>query len=143
MQHIIPIDYSTIPIDPTYPEGFYFRRLVGPRTESGIESCAFLVSRIPSGSGGLALHVHPVDQFYYILSGTLNLQLGQQFFTLEPNTLAFIPAGTPHTNWNTSSEDEFHLEFVAPPAPREKSSSRAFPKAVPNTGEPSARRMCA
>jgi mannose-6-phosphate isomerase-like protein (cupin superfamily) len=112
MQHMVAVDYSK------FPEGiFKGQPLVGPPTLSGIESCKIICSRVPPGCAGPQLHVHPVDQFYYVVSGTMNVQLGTDKFVAGPNTVVSIPAGTPHCNWNDGKEDEVHLEMFVPPPP--------------------------
>ena len=130
MRHIIPVDFST------FPEGFHSRRLVGPKTESGIESCSVICSRVPPGCGGPALHTHPVDQFYYVISGMTNVQIGTETAVVGPDTLIFFPADTPHCNWNTGSEDEIHLEICAPAPNRDRSNVYpAFPRQVDGISE--------
>ena len=112
MQHIIPVDFST------FPEGFHSRRLVGPKTESGIERCTVLCSRVPPGYGGPALHTHPVDQFDYTLSGRMNLQLGTEEFAIGPDTFVFRPperrtaTGTPAPRTNATSSSSLRRRPV-------------------------------
>ena len=59
--------------------------------------------------------MHRFDQIYYQISGTMELELGFQRYTVEPHTLVTIPAGMPHRNWNASaSEPEYHLNVRVP-----------------------------
>ena len=60
--------------------------------------------------------MHPVDQLYYVVLGEMQLQLGAERFVAGPDTLVYIPAGTPHHNWNEGDVDEFHFEVLAPGA---------------------------
>ncbi len=129
MRHIIPVDYSAFP-----PDAFKGQVLVGPGTDTGIDSCKIICSRVPPGGKGPDLHTHPVDQYYYIISGTMNFQMGDEKFVLGPRTLVSIPAGTPHCNWNESKEAEVHLEvFVGPPAPN--SLQKVQPRKVPGAAK--------
>ncbi|HWD76652.1 MAG TPA: cupin domain-containing protein [Solirubrobacteraceae bacterium] len=78
------------------------------------ESCVVIGSNVPPGAAAPPQHVHPVDQLYYIVEGEMNLILGSEHFLAGPDTLVFIPAGTPHHNWNEGSVDEFHFEVLSP-----------------------------
>lgn len=108
MRHIIPVDFSFFP-----PDAFKGQRLAGPGTDTGIESALFILSNVPPGCGGPKMHMHPVDQVYYVLKGTMKVQLGSDIFVVGPDTVVYIPAGTPHCNWNEWQEPELHLEVFA------------------------------
>lgn len=127
MQHVIPVDLST------FPEGFHSRRLATSAT--GIDSCMVLYSRVPPGHHGPKLHTHPVDQIYFVVSGSMKVQLGIDVFTVTPGTLVLIPAGTPHCNWNDGTEDELHLELLAPAPPPDRIVIPAEAGAVPNAAD--------
>lgn len=78
------------------------------------ESCRVIGSSVAARSAAPPRHVHPVDQLYYVVEGEMHGQLGSEPFVAGPNTLVFIPAGTPHHNWNEGEVDEFHFEVLAP-----------------------------
>lgn len=78
------------------------------------ESAVVIASNVPAGAAAPPHHVHPVDQLYYVVEGEMNLILGSEHFTAGPETLVYIPAGTPHHNWNEGAVDEFHFEVLAP-----------------------------
>jgi Cupin domain len=63
-----------------------------------------LYSRVPPGYHGPKLHTHSVDQIYFVVSGSMRVQVGTQVSTV----MVLIPAGTPHCNWNDGTEDEQH-----------------------------------
>ena len=70
---------------------------------------------MPPGTGTTSgLHVHPANQVYFILSGTMHVQLGTEEFVVGPNQLVVIPQGMPHWNWNAGAEDEVHFELIVP-----------------------------
>ena len=52
-------------------------------------------------------HAAPYDEFYYVLRGRGLLHLGEpaETFALEPDTVAFIPAGMAHALTNTGDQD--------------------------------------
>jgi mannose-6-phosphate isomerase-like protein (cupin superfamily) len=78
------------------------------------ESCTVIGSNVPAHAQAPPNHVHPVDQLYYVVLGEMQLQLGTERFVAGPDTLVYIPAGTPHHNWNDGDVDEFHFEVLAP-----------------------------
>ena len=81
------------------------------------ETAAFLRSLVPPGAGAYPMHKHPVDQIYFILEGEMSIQIHGEHFTVGPNTLVLLPAGTVHHNKNQTSNDELHLEIFAPLTP--------------------------
>jgi mannose-6-phosphate isomerase-like protein (cupin superfamily) len=78
------------------------------------ESCIVVGSNVPAGATAPPNHVHPVDQLYYVVTGEMQVLLGTESFVAGPETLVYIPAGTPHHNWNEGDVDEFHFEVLAP-----------------------------
>lgn len=78
------------------------------------ESCRVIASSVAAGAAAPPRHVHPVDQLYYVIDGEMHGSLGAEPFVAGPGTLVFIPAGTPHHNWNEGGVDEFHFEVLAP-----------------------------
>lgn len=124
MQHVIPVDFSK------FPSGWHSEILASPNT--GIDSCYVICSRVEPGGSGPKLHTHPADQFYFVISGTMRVQLGTEEFSIGPDTLVSIPEGTPHCNWNHGKETEIHLEIIAPAPPFESIVQPATPRTVPN-----------
>jgi mannose-6-phosphate isomerase-like protein (cupin superfamily) len=122
---IRPVDLSTFPAN-----AFRSEFVAGPT--SGLNSGYLVVSRVPPGGTGPALHTHSTDQLYFTLRGHMTIQIGTDIFKLEPNTLVLIPAGTPHRNWNTTTEEEVHIEVIAPPTPRNALTEAAEPRKIPD-----------
>ena len=89
--------------------------------DSGATSCSVNCIKTPPGDGSPAgMHTHVVDQLFYILSGTMNLEIAGQTYVAGPGTLVVFPAGVPHRNWNGGMEATIHLAFNSPlPAPNE------------------------
>ena len=59
-------------------------------------------------------HTHTVDQLFYILSGTMSLEIEGRAYAAGPGTLVVFPAGVPHRNWNGGAEATVHLAFNTP-----------------------------
>src|ERR1700704_5222348 len=83
--------------------------------ESGAQHCSINYIRTPAGSGSPAgMHTHVVDQIFYILSGTMSLEIEDKAYEAGPGTLVFFPTGVPHRNWNGGTEPTVHLAFNVP-----------------------------
>jgi mannose-6-phosphate isomerase-like protein (cupin superfamily) len=83
--------------------------------ESGAETCSINCIKTPAGGGSPAgMHTHAVDQIFYILSGTMSVEIEGRTYEAGPGTLIVFPAGVPHRNWNGGSEPTVHLAFNTP-----------------------------
>src|SRR2546430_13866176 len=72
---------------------------------SGAQHCSINYIRTPAGGGSPAgTHTHAVDQIFYILSGTMSLEIEGTAYEAGPGTLVFFPAGVPHRNWNGGTQ---------------------------------------
>ncbi len=89
--------------------------------DSGATSCSVNCIKTPPGDGSPAgMHTHVVDQLFYIMSGTMSLEIDGQPYTADPGTLVVFPAGIPHRNWNGGAEPTVHIAFNSPlPSPDE------------------------
>jgi quercetin dioxygenase-like cupin family protein len=82
---------------------------------SGATSCSINFIKTPAGGGSPAgLHTHVVDQIFYILSGTMSIEVERTEYQAPPGSLVFFPAGVAHRNWNAGSEPTVHLAFNTP-----------------------------
>jgi mannose-6-phosphate isomerase-like protein (cupin superfamily) len=89
--------------------------------DSGATSCSVNCIKTPPGEGSPAgMHTHVVDQLFYILGGTMSVEINGHAYTADPGTLVVFPAGVPHRNWNGGAEATVHLAFSTPlPSPDE------------------------
>jgi mannose-6-phosphate isomerase-like protein (cupin superfamily) len=82
---------------------------------SGAATCNINYIKTPAGGGSPAgMHTHVVDQIFYILSGTMSLEIEGTTYEAGPGTLVVFPAGVPHRNWNGGTEPTVHLAFNTP-----------------------------
>lgn len=56
----------------------------------------------PPGSPAVDLHTHDFDQFYYLLRGSLAVEVGDAEHNAGERTLVMLPAGVPHRSANRS-----------------------------------------
>ena len=54
-----------------------------------------------------------MDDYYVVLSGKMNVQIGTDKFVVGPLTGVVIPANTPHMVWNAGTEAESNLEAIS------------------------------
>jgi quercetin dioxygenase-like cupin family protein len=82
---------------------------------SGAKHCTINCIKTPaSGDAPEGRHVHDVDQIFYILSGTMGVEIEGRQYECPPGTLVITPAGIPHRNWNSGREPMVHLAFKTP-----------------------------
>ncbi|MDQ6674876.1 MAG: cupin domain-containing protein [Chloroflexota bacterium] len=83
--------------------------------DSGGKHCSINYIRTPAGGGSPAgMHTHVVDQIFYILSGTMSLDIEGKQYEAPAGTLVVFPAGVPHRNWNGGREPTLHLAINTP-----------------------------
>jgi mannose-6-phosphate isomerase-like protein (cupin superfamily) len=79
------------------------------------DSAIVIASTVRAGKAAPPHHLHEhSDQLYYVTEGEMHVQLGQETFQAGPDTLVYIPRGTPHHNWNAGTVDELHFEVLSP-----------------------------
>jgi mannose-6-phosphate isomerase-like protein (cupin superfamily) len=82
---------------------------------SGAKNCTINCIKTPAGGGSPAgMHTHDVDQIFYILSGTMSIEIEGKQYDCRPGSLIIFPAGVPHRNWNSTGEPTVHLAFNTP-----------------------------
>jgi mannose-6-phosphate isomerase-like protein (cupin superfamily) len=95
--------------------------------DSGATHVTVSYIRTPAGGGSPeGLHVHEVDQVFYILAGTMTIEVDGNRFDAGPGSLVVFPAGVAHQNFNATDEDTIHLNICSP---------------VPDPSKPFARRL--
>ncbi len=102
------------PLDESQFDANRFSQIVLADRSSGLNTLSLGVFRVPAGGSGPGMHVHRFDQIYYMISGSMELDIGLEHYTVRPDTLVVLPAGMPHRNWNGSSEAEYHLNLRVP-----------------------------
>ena len=111
MKYIRKVDFAAI--DSSGPDERVALRLLDH--DSGAKNCTISYIKTPPGGGSPAgLHVHEVDQVFYILSGTMSIEIEGKQYDSPPGSLIIFPAGVPHRNWNSGSEPTVHLAFNTP-----------------------------
>lgn len=82
---------------------------------SGANTCTVSCIKTPAGGGSPAgMHTHKVDQMFYIVSGTMSVEIDGQTSDAGPGTIVIFPTGVPHRNWNAGAEPTVHLAINSP-----------------------------
>jgi mannose-6-phosphate isomerase-like protein (cupin superfamily) len=82
---------------------------------SDAKSCSIICVKTPPGGGSPAgMHTHAVDQIFYILSGTMSIEIEGKQYDCTPGSLIVFPAGIRHRNWNGGNGPTIHLAFNTP-----------------------------
>ncbi|HZP95506.1 MAG TPA: cupin domain-containing protein [Candidatus Limnocylindria bacterium] len=91
----------------------YVQRLLA--ADSGARTLSFAVIKTPAGGGSPeGLHTHAVDQIFYVLSGTMSIEVQGRREDVGPGSLVVFPAGVAHRNWNDGSEPTVHIAIASP-----------------------------
>jgi quercetin dioxygenase-like cupin family protein len=111
MKYVRMVDFAAI--DKSGPDERLTQNLFDHT--SGAKTCTITCIKTPAGGGSPAgMHVHDVDQIFYILRGTMNIEIEGKRYDCPPGSLIVFPAGVRHRNWNGSSEPTVHLAFNTP-----------------------------
>jgi len=106
------------------PNGFDYTVL------ADFERCFIIGARIPAGHRRGDRHVHSVDQIFFVVSGSLSLEVAGEEHAVRAGGVVFLPAGTPHSSWNETSEDEWHIDIMTPAPRRGQAFSRPIAHGV-------------
>ena len=111
MEYVRTIDFAAI--DKSADDERLVQRLFDHT--SGAKHCTINCIKTPPGDGSPAgLHVHDVDQIFYILDGTMSIEIEGKPYDCPPGTLIIFPAGIRHRNWNGGDRPTVHLAFNTP-----------------------------
>jgi quercetin dioxygenase-like cupin family protein len=109
MEYLRQLDSDGLAASP----GRFTQVLLG--RESGATTCEVHCIKTPVGDGSPAgLHTHPFDQVFYVMAGTMSLEIDGAPHEAGPGTLVVFPAGVPHRNWNAGAEPTVHLAVNVP-----------------------------
>jgi mannose-6-phosphate isomerase-like protein (cupin superfamily) len=108
VQYVRPANFEA-----AKPDEMYRAALAG--RDSGVQNSMVAAFRIPAGMGWRPdLHIHDtLEQCYYVISGTLSLEISGADYKVPAGCLAYIPAGAPHRNWNEGPGEVMYLEINA------------------------------
>ena len=107
------LDYRDLDPDPTFDHGTKF----GVSDVVGAENSRFSIIRFEPGERGpLSYHQDPVEEYYFVVEGTFDIELDGDRYVAEPGCLAYIPPGTPHRPENNTDAPAVLLVVQSPPS---------------------------
>ena len=111
MEYVRKVDFAAV--ERSGPDERLTQKLLDHA--SGAKTCTINYIKTPAGGGSPAgMHTHAVDQIFYVLSGTMSIEIEGQQHDCGPGSLIVFPAGVPHRNWNGGTEPTVHLAFNTP-----------------------------
>ena len=82
--------------------------------------------------GVIAMHLHSFEETFYVLEGTLIVQIGDTAYEVGPGNFGLIATGTPHGFRNAGNQPARWLEMQAPqPRPLDYGRDTFFPGGEP------------
>ncbi|MFN8637716.1 MAG: cupin domain-containing protein [Chloroflexota bacterium] len=122
MEYVRKVDFGKF--DAAGPDDRLSQALIGHGT--GVSTCTINYIQTPAGGGSPAgMHVHDVDQIFYVLKGVMSIEIEGQEQECPPGSLIVFPKGVPHRNWNAGSEPTVHLAFNTPEPDPDKPFARS------------------
>lgn len=125
MHFVSRIDPAAAPVPELYEQGTtgfrrasYVDRVMGS-VHMGTGICYL------EANGAIRPHLHSFEESFYILDGTLILQMGEQAYPLGPGHFGLIGTGIPHSWRNAGAQPARWLEMQAPqPRPADAAAGR-------------------
>ena len=106
----MPIARGVVQTDAT--PGPFRTRLRGEDSDGDLALVEIVMG---AGAPGPPLHVHPLHgEAFYILSGEVTFQVGEEIVSGGPGSFIFVPKETPHTLANLSRQEARLLVMFAP-----------------------------
>jgi quercetin dioxygenase-like cupin family protein len=76
---------------------------------------ALIEHDIPPRTLAAPMHTHQhEDEYSWVLSGRVGIQIGDETLDAGPGELVFKPRGIPHAFWNAGDEEARLLELISP-----------------------------
>ena len=107
------LDYRDLTSDPSFSHGTKYS--VSDAVGSNNQSVS-VIHFDPGEGGPLSYHAEPVEEFYFVLEGTFEIQLDEETFVADEGTVAYIPPGVAHRPENTTDQTAVLLVVQTPPS---------------------------
>jgi uncharacterized cupin superfamily protein len=91
----------------------YSQKLIDA-TSGGRHAGVNYIRTPPGGGSPRGMHTHTWEQLFYVLDGTMSIEVDGQRHEVGPGNLIVFPAGMPHRNWNETEQDTVHLAINVP-----------------------------
>jgi quercetin dioxygenase-like cupin family protein len=114
MHHVSKLDYAAAQTPPEYqPHSSGFRRATYVDLAVGSVHMGTGVCTLDA-AGDINPHIHSFEETFYILEGSINVQIGDHAYTLRPGHFGLIGTGVSHGWRNNGDQPARWLEMQAP-----------------------------
>jgi quercetin dioxygenase-like cupin family protein len=110
-RHVRPVDAAAIAALGEHER--YSQKLIDAKT-GGKQAAVNYIRTPPGGGSPRGMHTHTWEQLFYVLDGTMSIEVDGQRHEVGPGNLIVFPAGMPHRNWNETARDTVHLAINVP-----------------------------
>lgn len=99
------------------PAGARYSQKLIDHSSGGRNAAVNYIRTPPGGGSPRGLHTHAWEQIFYVLEGTMAIEVAGERMDAGPGSLVVFPAGVPHRNWNDSATPTVHLAVNTPLPP--------------------------
>jgi quercetin dioxygenase-like cupin family protein len=121
MEYVRTLDraaYDAVPVSERFTHEFLDRA-------SGAQQSRIRLIRTPPGGGSPeGFHTHEFEQVFYVVEGTMTIEVDGVRAHVPAGSVAVFPQGMPHRNWNETDQPTVHIAIdspapaIAAPAPQ-------------------------
>lgn len=96
-------------------EEFEYGAMYNASEKFNVDNQQFVIIRFDPGDiGPLSYHDEPINEFYYILDGPIDIQLGEDIVKAKTGTVVHAPPGVPHRPLNEYDEPALMIASASP-----------------------------
>jgi quercetin dioxygenase-like cupin family protein len=113
-QYVRSVDFDVV--KNLAPDERHSQKLIN-HASGGVNAEVNYIVTPPGGGSPRGLHTHKWEQLFYLLDGTMTIEVEGRRSTVEPGSLIVFPAGVEHGNWNETDAPTVHLAINTPLPP--------------------------
>src|ERR1700743_3371368 len=98
-QHVRAVDVNAV--KNLAADERYSQKLIN-HASGGVHAEVNYIVTPPGGGSPRGLHTHAWEQIFYLLEGTMTIEVEGTRTDVEAGSLIVFPAGVEHGNWNTT-----------------------------------------
>lgn len=104
--------YDEVRVD----DEFEFGNRYGISEEFGSSNIRYSIIDFDPGEGGdLHYHTPPIEEYYFVLGGELDITVGDETRTAKQGSIIYVPPGEQHQPRNNTDETATLLAVSSPP----------------------------
>jgi quercetin dioxygenase-like cupin family protein len=107
------------------PESERFTHEFLDRASGAQQSRIRLIRTPPGGGSPEGFHTHEFEQVFYMVEGTMSIEVDGVRAKVPVGSVAVFPQGMPHRNWNETDQPAVHIAIDSPAPPIENPAPQA------------------